>query len=85
MANYRLYAVVFFKTLHLQSSFAGTTISCLQSKQPQEVHKSVRWLNRPVLSQGLTELEQCMVIQKTRSDGYRVRLSWGITWEIPTH
>jgi hypothetical protein len=75
----------FFKTLHLQSSFSGSTISCLLGKQPQEVHKSDRWLKVLCCSQGLAELDQCVVIQKSRSDGYRVRLSWGISGAIPTH
>jgi hypothetical protein len=50
--NYRPYAVVCFKTLHLQSSFAGTTISCLLAKQLQEVQKGVNGLRDPVLFTG---------------------------------
>jgi hypothetical protein len=70
MANYRLYAVVFFKTLHLQSSFAGTTIRCLLCKQPQEVQKSDRWLRDLWYSQGLAELDQGVVIQMSVKTGF---------------
>jgi hypothetical protein len=63
MVNYHLYTAVFFKTLHLQSSFAGTTISCLMGKQLQEVQKSVSWLRDLWYSQGHAELDQCMVFR----------------------
>jgi hypothetical protein len=44
----------------------------------------VSWLKDLCCSQGLAELDQGVVIQKSRSDGYRVRLSWGIAGAIPT-
>jgi hypothetical protein len=47
-------------------------------------YQVVRWLRGLVLSQGLAELDQYMVIQKACSDGYKVRLSWGIAGTIPT-
>jgi hypothetical protein len=68
-ANYHLHTVVFFKTLHLKSSFAGTTISCLLGKQLQEVQKSVSWLRDLWYSQGHAEIDQCMVFSMYCSDG----------------
>jgi hypothetical protein len=84
-AKYRLYAAVFFKTLHLQSSFAGTTISCLLGKQLQEVQKSDSGLTILVLLQGQAELDQCMVFSLSCCDSVQVRFDWGITGAIPTH
>jgi hypothetical protein len=72
MANY---AAVFFKTQHLQSSFAGTTISCLLGKQLQEVQKSDSGLTILVLSQGQAELNQCMAFSLSCSDGVQVRFN----------
>jgi hypothetical protein len=45
----------------------------------------VRSLMILVLSQGQSELDQCVVFRVSCSEGLQVRLSWGLAGAIPMH